>query len=89
MDWSLFDIMSKSVCLLILRSLQASIFAGFDHQYFTLDRFKLWMFFVKRLLDFKVEPELLSKPQAWQKVLELESQLDWKIKRVSSSIVSR
>jgi hypothetical protein len=87
-NWLDFNDYSKSVCLLILRCLQAASLAGYD-SYFSEDRFKVWMLFAKKVLDIDVSSELLRKPSSWFKVVEMESHIDWKIKRMSSGIICR
>jgi hypothetical protein len=87
-DWDNFDDANKSICLLLLRCYQAAIFLKYD-EYFTVDRFKFWMFFVKRVLDQKIDPEQLSRPPSWHKVLESEACLDWKLKRITANIICR
>ena len=83
-DWENFDETNKSLALLILRCFHAAIFVRYD-DYFTLDKFKLWMFFVKRVLDQKLDHSQLSIPNSWQKVLEAESSIDWKLKRTKDN----
>ena len=87
-NWENFDETNKSLTLLLLRCFQAAIFLKYD-EYFTLDRFKLWMFFVKRVLDQKMDEEHLKVPSSWQKVLEAECSLDWKLKKVCGNIICR
>lgn len=87
-DWNNFDHTNKSICLLLLRCFHAAIFIKYD-EYFTVERFKFWMFFVKRVLDQRLAPELLKRPPSWQKVLEAESCVDWKLKRTSAQIICR
>lgn len=87
-NWAEMDDVSKQLCLLLLRCFQAAIFIQYD-EYFSLEKFQIWMFFLKRILDLKIPPGLLNKPDSWHKVLEMESQLDWKLKRLSSTVISR
>lgn len=87
-NWDNFDETNKAICLLLLRCFQAAIFLTYD-EYFTVERFKFWMFFVKRVLDQKIDPEQLKRPPSWQKVLEVEATLDWKLKRISANIICR
>lgn len=87
-DWENFDETNRSLALLLLRCFHAAIFIKYD-EYFTLDKFKLWMFFVKRVLDQKLDNEHLKMPPSWQKILEEECSLDWKLKRLSATIICR
>lgn len=87
-DWGNFDQSNKSISLLILRCFQAAIFLKFD-DYFSVERFKFWMYFVKKILDFKLDAEQLRRPPSWQKVLETESSIDWKLKRLAGNIICR
>lgn len=87
-NWQNFDESNKHLALLLLRCFHAAIFLRYD-EYFTLDRFKLWMFFVKKVIDQELDPEYYKRPPSWQKVLEAETVIDWKLKRLCASIICR
>ena len=87
-SWDNFDETSKAVCFLVLRCFNAAIFIRYD-EYFTLERFKLWMFFVKRVLDQKLPSEVLVRPSTWNKVMETDALLDWKLKRTCGNIICK
>jgi hypothetical protein len=87
-NWASVDTSAKMVCLLILRCFNSAIFTQID-EYYRDERFKLWMFFVKKIYDYPVPPDALVKPQSWARVVEAEAILDWKIKKACGQIVSK
>jgi hypothetical protein len=78
------DDRTKHVCYLTLKCLQSAVISGMNTAYFNTDRLQLWMFFLKRLLDYPCE--IQESPNTWQVVLALESTPDWKIRRSVSEI---
>lgn len=78
------DDRTKNVCYLCLKCLQSAVISGINTSYFNLDRLQIWMYFLKKLLDYPFQSE--ANPGNWLQVLALESTKDWKIRRSVSEV---
>lgn len=87
-NWANLDSTGKVVCYLILKCFHSAVFVQFE-EYFSREAFTAWMFFLKKVLDQKIEDSLLVKPSSWQQVILFDASLEWKTKRVCLQIVSK
>lgn len=88
LDWSNLDPISKTICLLILKCFHSTVFTQID-EYYQDDKFMQWMFFVKKIYDYPIPHDCQVNPTSWNKVIEAESMIDWKIKKTCGQIVSK
>jgi hypothetical protein len=72
----------------ILQILFYAVFTGLS-DYFNAERLKIWMFFLKRILDLSVAEQYRQTPTKWNDVLQAEHHYCWKVKVKALKIVNK
>lgn len=57
--------------------------------YFNGPILQIWMYFIKNVFESRVPENYSQKPGVWSIVLESESDIHWKLKRVCGQIISK
>ena len=87
-DWDTFDNDTKVTCILMCKCYFSVVYTQIG-EYFDANSFKAWMFFFKKVLDQRLPPACLERPALWEKVIEQDSNPDWRLKYQSVQCICR